>query len=333
MSLTRNLKLAFLGATSLFAIPQSAQADANADPGTKASYAWVTLGTMGGPMPSMRRAEPANLLVRPGSAVLVDCGDDAMTRLVGAGAQFAWLNTIFISHLHTDHTGGLFAVLGLRQQTHTTSPLAIYGPPGTKAMVAGIMAGLEPGAQSGYGVEGEKELSPQTGVTVIEVNDGSVVKLQDMIVRAAKNTHYTFTPGSDLDKRFASLSYRFELPDRTIVYTGDTGPSTAVEKLAKGADLLVSELIDEQATMASIKRRAVEMDPQTLAVMTKHLTTHHLTTSDVAHLASMAGVKSVVVTHIAGGGGEDAQASDRYAREIGQDFAGKVAIANDMDRF
>ena len=36
-----------------------------------------------------------------------------------------------------------------------------------------------------------------------------------------------------------SLSYRFDLADRSIVYTGDTGPSKAVVALAQGADLLV----------------------------------------------------------------------------------------------
>jgi ribonuclease BN (tRNA processing enzyme) len=34
-----------------------------------------------------------------------------------------------------------------------------------------------------------------------------------------------------------SYSYRFETPDRVIVFTGDTGPSDAVTELARGADL------------------------------------------------------------------------------------------------
>ena len=38
-----------------------------------------------------------------------------------------------------------------------------------------------------------------------------------------------------------SYSYRFETPDRVIVFTGDTGASDAVTELARGADLLVTE--------------------------------------------------------------------------------------------
>lgn len=40
-----------------------------------------------------------------------------------------------------------------------------------------------------------------------------------------------------------SLSYRFDLGHRSITYTGDTGPSDAVTRLAQGSDMLVSEVI------------------------------------------------------------------------------------------
>ena len=40
---------------------------------------------------------------------------------------------------------------------------------------------------------------------------------------------------------YKSYSYRFEIPDRVFVFTGDTSPSDAVAELAQGADLLVTE--------------------------------------------------------------------------------------------
>src|SRR5260370_14236095 len=39
-----------------------------------------------------------------------------------------------------------------------------------------------------------------------------------------------------------SCSYRFDTPDRVVVFTGDTGPSDAVTELTTEADLLVSEV-------------------------------------------------------------------------------------------
>lgn len=73
-------------------------------------------------------------------------------------------------------------------------------------------------------------------------------------VTAAQNTHYSFPAGSDMDVRFKSLSCRFDLPGRSIACTGDAGPSAAVEQLAKGANLLVSGMIDVEGTVRGVRR-------------------------------------------------------------------------------
>lgn len=297
-------------------------------------YEWVTLGTQGGPMPSLNRSEPANLLVRKGAAHLVDAGDDAMTRAIGAGATFQSLRTIWLSHLHFDHIGGMLGVLGLRNQTRTVTPLTIYGPPGTKALVEGLFAAMVPSATAGFGVPGEKMVAPNTGITIVELKGGETITVSDMSVRAVRNTHYSFAKGSRQDRDFASLSYRFDTPERSIVYTGDTGPSVAVEALAKGADLLVSEMIDLEATRASVARRAAATDPATVENMVRHLTTHHLTTRQVGELAAKAGVKGVVLTHLAGGASSDPNATAKYVEQVREVYrGGPVTVASDMDRF
>ena len=312
--------------------PALAQPSA-ARPPQATAYEWVTLGTHGGPMPSLKRSQPANLLVRNGEAHLIDVGDGAASRMVAAGAGYPWLRSIFISHIHPDHIGGLFAVLSLRQQTRVTRPLTIYGPPGTREIVNGLVAALKPSAESGFGVPGEVPIKPGENLSVVELADGATAKLDGLTVKAAANSHYSFAPGSEQANRFKSLSYRFDLPGRSIVYTGDTGPSTAVEQLARGADVLVTEMIDLAATVENVKRRAAYVSPQEQEQMVKHLSTHHLTTDDVGKLAQRAGVKKVVVTHLAGGGANDPGAADRYVAEIQRRFKGPVVVANDLDRF
>lgn len=57
---------------------------------------------------------------------------------------------------------------------------------------------------------------------------------------AAETTHFEFHTGAAAGKH-KSYAYRFETPDRVVVFTGDTGPNDALTNLAKDADLLVSE--------------------------------------------------------------------------------------------
>ncbi len=311
----------------------SAQDARSAPAPAKPQTEWVTLGTMGGPMPSATRAEPANLLVHNGQLDLVDAGDGAATAFLRSGANFRALRSIWISHIHFDHIGGLFGVLGLRLQTRTTTPLTVYGPPGTRAIVDGLIAAMKPSARSGFGVPGEVPIDPAASVRVVELDDGSTVTLGDTRVTAAANTHYSFPAGSEEERTFRSLSFRFDMPGKSIVYTGDTGPSQAVTKLAKGADMLVTELIDVDFTIANIRRRAADLSPTDLANMETHLRTHHITTQDIGAIAAAAGVKSVVITHLAGGGADGSAANERYVREVKEQFRGAVRVASDMERF
>ena len=293
---------------------------------------WVTLGTMGGPVAAADRSQPANLLLGPFGAILVDAGDGTVGQLAKAGVPLPRVRAVFLSHLHFDHTGGLAAVLGLRYQTNVPGKLAIYGPPGTRTLVDGLVRSMAPAAEAGYGLPGAPAVDPADTVEVTELTDGSEARVSDVRVVAAQNSHYSFPAGSELDRKYKSLAFRFELPDRTIAYTGDTGPSEAVEKLARGADLLVSEMIDVPATVANVRRNTPDMSEAALAGLVQHLSAHHLTAEQVGQLASRARVKAVAVTHFVAPGASAAQLS-HYVEQIHRAFAGKVTIARDLERF
>lgn len=290
----------------------------------------VTLGTVGGPLPSPVRSQPANLLSNGPESYLIDSGDGAADRMVAAGASFASLRGIFLTHHHFDHIGGLFAVLGLRFQLDTPGPLTIYGPRGTKRMVGALLAAMEPSAEVRYGVPGERHVPPARNIEIVELTDNSVVRIDGITVSAVVNSHYSFDPASPEYSKHQSLSYRFDLPDRSIVFTGDTGPSLAVEKLAAGADLLVSELIDLPNTLVKLETFAKNLQPHVKAEWAEHFEKQHLVPGKIGELARRAGVGAVIVSHLAG---TREDATLRYVVDIARHYDGPIIIADDMQRF
>lgn len=294
--------------------------------------AFITLGTMGGPIASPVRSQPANLILLGRDAYLVDVGDGTAEQLAKAKVSLTQVRGLFISHLHFDHTGGLGAVLGLRYQTNVPFKLKIFGPPGTRALVDGIIASMEPAAQAGYGLEGQKPVAPADTVEVTEIEGGANFGVGGFTVRTAQNTHYSFPVDSDADRRFKSLSYRFDLPGKSITYTGDTGPSPAVEALAKGSDILVSEMIDLDATVANVRRNNPAVQGPALDGVVQHLSKHHLSPVQVGEMAKRAQVGRVIVTHVVPGSIDPALVAE-FKAEIARNFKGSAVIANDLDRF
>jgi ribonuclease BN (tRNA processing enzyme) len=298
-----------------------------------AETTFVTLGTQGGPITSPHRGQPSNLLIVNGVNTLVDVGDGTAERLSKLRLPTARIDNVLISHLHFDHMAGLQGVLGLRYQTNSPKPLQVYGPPGTAALVDGLIASMAPAMEAGYGVPGQRGFTADELVAVHEVKGGDYFEIGDTRVIVARNTHYSFEPGSEQDDKYQSLSFRLDTPDKSIAFTGDTGPSANVVDLAKGADILVGEMIDVDFTINQVKRIDPHLPEERLKGMQIHLSTHHLTPAELGAMSANAGVKELVITHLVPGAAMTEEHFKKYAAEIAAKFTGKVTFANDMDNF
>ena len=71
--------------------------------------------------------------------ILIDAGDGAVGQLARAGFRLDRVRALFLSHLHLDHAAGLSGVIGLRWMNGMQGTFRVYGPPGTRAMVDGII--------------------------------------------------------------------------------------------------------------------------------------------------------------------------------------------------
>ncbi len=299
--------------------------------GTQARSEFIILGTASGPNSEANRAQPANALLVNGQPYLIDAGDGAVAQLAKANIRVGALRAVFLSHLHFDHTGGMFAVIGLRTQLETRGPLRVYGPPGTKALIDGLLAAAAPAMRAGNGIPGQ---GWSADIQAVEMKDGSVITVDGFKVTVAENNHFSPPDGSTDRTEGVALSYRFDLTDRSIVYTGDTGLSKAVVSLARGADLLVSEMIDGDAVLAGMRppgARATAPNA-TPSALEWHLHTHHMTPTQVGELAKAAEVKRVVITHFAPNPTGPEQARG-YLNAIHAQFPGDVQLGADLGRY
>jgi ribonuclease BN (tRNA processing enzyme) len=242
-SLTAVISTTSLIAMTILGAAQTTGGGSQAASGTRL----ITLGTRSGPTPTIGRAQTSNLLIVNGALYIIDAGDGVTRRLTRFGANFRTIEDIFITHPHSDHTSGLAALMSVIYDANRIKPVNIYGPPGTKAGVQGLTQYLMINSDIRIS-DGTKNVPADKIFGAQDVGVGLVFEDANIKVTAVENTHFHFQPGSPGYGKYKSYAYRFDAPDRSLVFTGDTGPSDAISVLAKGADMLISEVtvpIDE----------------------------------------------------------------------------------------
>ena len=295
----------------------------------------ILLGTHGGPSLEKERSEPASLLVVDGRPYLIDSGIGTMRRLLDAGVPSETIGAIFITHDHPDHALGLadvmsndfFAVdFGSRD---SLSKFYIYGPPPTKELVNAAYNYI----RIPFGIFAAEQLGASTPADpfVVQVidHDGLVYQDDKIRVTAAENTHFQLMPPK-YRARMKSYSYRFDTPYGAIVFTGDTGPSEALERLAKGADALVSEVEDlAAATSTQSTSSGTDRRPGGNAnALAEHMEKEHLPMKALGETASKAQVKAVILHHLIG-----QEPGNYFVASVKRYYSGPVFAGADLERY
>jgi ribonuclease BN (tRNA processing enzyme) len=301
----------------------------------------IFLGTYGGPKATKFRSEPATLLVVDGTPYLVDVGPGTDRQLAWAGVRHSDVKAVFITHHHIDHDGGLVPFISLtwfEKAWHhlPATPVGIYGPPATAYLVHTALDYLS--VSERIFRAGVPALVPSNGMFDAHdiEKDGPVYSNGDLRVTATENSHFSFAsqgPTGDADKSYA---YRFDTPAGAVVFTGDTGPSDAVTKLAEGADVLVSEVClcsggttDRKAAVDGSTHRPPDGLEDQEAF---HMVHEHLTPEAVGAIAARAHVSTVILTHFVPGDDQETDVSG-YTSGVRKTFSGPVIAARDLFEF
>src|SRR5262249_44243044 len=291
----------------------------------------VMLGTQGGPNVNLTRGEAANALLVNGRPYLIDCGYGTLRALVQAAIRLADIGNVFITHLHDDHTADIAAFLTHKWTGGSTNPTraVIHGPYGTAAMVEGAIAFFKANTEIRIVDEG-RTVRPET---IFSGHDVSAPKITEVFkddrvtVQAVENAHF---PDRAKEKMpYRSFAYRFNAPDRSFVFSGDTAYSTNLIELARGADVFVCEaILTASRQQFEANRGNNTANTESIA---RHVAETHSTTEEVGRMAAEAKVKKVVLNHLVGGarGGGNA---DPFSEGVKKFFDGEVVVAADQMR-
>jgi len=246
----------------------------------------ILLGTAGGPTPKANRAAPAQVIIVGGSAYVIDCGNGVARQLVLAGVPLGSIRDVFITHQHSDHNIDYGALLLLAWAGPLATPVGTYGPPPLEEMTRLFLQMNDEDIRTRMADEGRPPLKDL--IRVHEITGGGVVMRDaNVTVTAALVEHPPVTP---------AFAYRFDCPDRSIVISGDTRPSDNLIRLARGADVLVHEVM----YMPGLER-LIASEPNA-ATLRQHLLASHTTAEEVGRVATEAGVKTLVLSHFVPGG-------------------------------
>ncbi len=241
----------------------------------------IVTGT-GTPIVNPDRAGPGVLVSHDDRHLLFDAGRATVMRLAATGLSLRELTALFLTHQHSDHVVGLPDLLMTRwlEGTGTTGdPLPVYAPSGMAADLAQHV--LVPWNRE-LAMRGEHQGYP--GSPFPEMHDFEppatpqrVFTAGDIVIEAVQVRHEP-VPGA--------VGYRVTTPDGAVAVSGDTAICDEVEKLAKGAAVLVHEVF------------AQDMLPDGLISNADSIGAYHSPPDGVGALARRAGVSTLMLTHL-----------------------------------
>ena len=276
----------------------------------------ITVLGSGTAAPRLERNMSGYLLEAGNKKILFDSGPCTIRQLLKLKADLLDIDDVFYTHLHNDHINDLGAIIwsnnyGMKRK----KPLNIYGPKWFKSYFKILMEKILKPTKLNYQIN-VKEMWNNSIIKIPIIDDFNNSKTMtnnsmnnkliknnsitnkiknyknDIIIKSIKSKHTD-----------ASVSYRIEYNNKSIVYSGDTDYSNEIIKISKNADVLILECSYPDGKKAK----------------------GHLTPSLCGKIATKANVKRLVLTHFY------PEADKVNIRgQCAKEYKGKITLAKDF---
>src|SRR5262245_50759213 len=279
----------------------------------------VMLGT-GTPRPDPNRSGPATAVIVNDTPYLIDFGPGVIRRATAAyekgvtalGYGGVNIKTVFLTHMHSDHTVGYPDLILTPWTMGRREPLAVYGPKGIKAMTEHVLKAWQIDTETRINGVDPKN-STGCKVNAHEIVPGEIYQDRNVTVTAFSAQHATVD----------SFSFRFDSPDRSIVISGDTSPTQALIEHSRGCDVLIHEVY------------SIDQFSHDTPQFQEFRRRYHTSSVELAQIANAVKPGLLVLYHRGNraGGPVTREMDDILLAEIRQTYAGEVVAAHDLDIF
>ncbi len=273
----------------------------------------ILLGTKGGPRVGGSRKNPSTLLLVNDVPYVVDCGFGTSQQLLAAGVALSRLRHVFLTHLHSDHMLEYGPLVYNAWAGGLRSRVDVYGPPPLRGVTQAFWEYVRFDVDTRIEDEGRPDPRPMLVVNEFDA-PGVVMQNDDVKVTSAAVLHPPIKH---------AYAYRFDTKDRSIVVSGDTNYSPALIALARGADVLVHEILYLPAL-----DRLLARTPNAVTLR-KHIVDSHTTAEDVGRVAAEAQVKTLLLSHFVPG--DDPSITDEmWSEDVRKHFTGRIIVGKDL---
>jgi ribonuclease BN (tRNA processing enzyme) len=151
-------------------------------------------------------------------------------------------------------------------------------------------------------------------VNAHDYTEGEVLKTDKVLVSALRNVHPPIKE---------SFALKFEFRDKIIVLSGDTAYHPPLAQFAKGAHILVHEVM-----LLPAIEFLVRANPNADRIL-EHLKASHTAVADVGRVATEAGVKTLVLSHFVPADSPKVTEKD-WIDGVRETWKGELVLAKDL---